>query len=109
MKSELHKHVRVSVLIGWVIAWNVLLGTSVWLNGGLGRAKVPSAAWPTALALVGSCGFCILLLLSRATQSWALRPTGQLSAIRQELWFIVLLTGGMGAATLYGLLSTPSA
>jgi hypothetical protein len=39
----------------------------------------------------------------------ALRPTGQLSVIRHELWFIALLTGGMGAATLYDLLSAPSA
>ena len=109
MKSELHSHVRVSVLIISVVAWNVLLGTSVWLNGGLGHAKVLHAAWPTAFALVGSCGFCLLLLLSPAVQSWTLRPAGQLSAIRRDLWLVVLLTGGMGVATLYGLFSAVSA
>lgn len=104
MKLELHKHIRASILVSWVVAWNVLLGLSIWLNGGLGQEQVSIAAWPTVIAFLGSCAFCLLVLFSSATRSWTLKPTSQIAAIRNGLWFVALLTGGMGLATLYGLL-----
>lgn len=104
MKLELHKHIRASVLLSWVVAWNVLLGLSIWLNGGLGPEHVSIAAWPTAIALLASCGFCLLVLFSSTARSWALKPTSHIAEIRDGLWFVALLTGGMGLATFYGLL-----
>ena len=105
MKFQLSSFVRVRVMVLWVIAWNILLGIGVWMNGGLGRIRVSSAAWPMFLALAGSCAFCLALLFSRRTREWALRPGMDVEPIRLELAFMALLMGGLGVATLYGLLN----
>lgn len=105
MKFQINAFVRGRIMVGWVLAWNVLLGAGIWMNGGLGPIRVVGAAWPMFVAVVGSCGFCIALLLSKRTRDWALRPGKEVEPIRLELMFMVLLLGGLAAATLYGLLS----
>ena len=104
MKFQINDFVRGRIMVGWVLAWNVLLGAGIWMNGGLGRIRVASAAWPMFLALAGSCAFCLALLLSTRTRDWALRPGKEVEPIRLELMFMALLLGGLAVATLYGVL-----
>ena len=102
MNSELHKHLRIGVMVTWVILWNALFGVSIWLNGGLGHVRVPVANWPTAVALLGSSAFALLVAHSGRVQAWALRPGASARPIRKELWFVALLAGAMGGGALYG-------
>lgn len=104
MNSELHKYLRIGVMVAWVVLWNVLLGVSIWLNDGLGHVRVPLANWPTAVALLGSSAFALLIAHSERVQAWALRPGTSARPIRKELWFVALLTGALGSGALYGAL-----
>ena len=101
MKFQLHRHLRPSVMVWWVVAWNALLGWGVVLNGGLGRTRVAVAVWPTAAALVATCIFCILLIFSSRTKAWAFRPEGKPSAVRAELAFMAVLTGALALGAVY--------
>ena len=103
MESELHKHLRISVLRTWVIAWNVLLGMGIWVNGGLSNFHSPLAICIMALALLGTAAFALALLLAPSVRTWALRLDGQFHKIRNALWFIALITTAMGAGTVISL------
>lgn len=89
------------VNIAWVIAWNVLLGIGIWDSGGFGHHYTPLAVALMSVALLGSAIFGALVLFYAPFRNWALRPDGQLAAIRMELSFIVFLTGVLGLVTLY--------
>lgn len=105
MKFQLSSFLRMPIVVGWVLAWNLLLGIGFWMNGGLGRIQVSGAAWPMFFALAGSCLFCLVILLSSRARDWALRPGKDVESIRLELIFIVLLLGGLAVATLFGPLT----
>ena len=64
MKVEIHKHLRMRVLVLWGTAWNVLLGGAIWVNGSLGRVHAPAAKALMAAALLGSGLFALAILQS---------------------------------------------
>jgi hypothetical protein len=110
MKFQLHRHLRLSIIVWRIVAWNALLGWSVLLNGGFGHTRVPAAAWPTAAALLATCCVCLLLIFSARAKAWAFRPDGDPSAVRIELAFIALLAGGLALGAFYSaFLSVPVA
>jgi hypothetical protein len=103
MKSTLHTHIRKSVIITWLVVWNMLMGIGIWANGGLGRIHSTLAKEIAATALFGSAGCVLAILLIPTVRDWALRPDAQFSSIQKQLWFHAALFSGMGLAMLITL------
>lgn len=105
METRLHNHLRLSVMIGWLMLWNVLLGAAIWLNDGLGHMHSVAGGWLMFAALEGSAFFALCVLLVPSIQAATLRPNKQISAIRKELLFVVGLAGVVGIVVLVALIA----
>jgi hypothetical protein len=103
MKGDLNSQLKSGVAFAGFVIWTVLLGVGIWVNGGLGPITSPLALALAALALLGSAIFFLLIMYSPTVRAFALRPGADLDTIRKELWFTILLTGFLGAGTLYSL------
>jgi len=96
--TELFRHVRGVVLVGYVVAWNALLAAGMWA-GGSWDFKSTAARVFLLVALLGTTGLGLAIAYWDPVQTWALRSRENLPGLRKDLWFIVLLTGLGAAAT----------
>ena len=90
-------NLRISVSVGWVVAWNVLLGIAFWINGGFTPPlRSPAAQLLTATAFFGTALFSLAIALMPSVSYWALRPGANVTVIRKDLLFIAFLTAALG-------------
>jgi hypothetical protein len=88
---EIVKHLRISVMIAFTIAWNGLLLLGMWL-GGRGMSYQSSQARVFLfIALLGTAIFALAIAHSSRVQAVTLRARDNLGGLRQELWFIAVL------------------
>ena len=90
-------NLRISVSVGWVVAWNVLLGIGLWVNGGFTPPlRSPVAQLLAATAFFGTALFSLVIALMPSVSYWALRPGAHVAGIRKDLLFIAFLTAALG-------------
>ncbi len=63
------------VIITWLLAWNLILGIAIFINGGLGPINNPTSAYTVALVLIFTSIFCFYLVYSCDFQKMMLHPT----------------------------------
>jgi uncharacterized Tic20 family protein len=98
------KHIRPAYLLGWLVAWNAVLGVGMWLD----------KQNPEGIAFSVSCGIasiatsmlCLSVLFSPTAQSIAVRPATNLTALRKELGFVCVLTFCLGLAAFLGAVAS---
>jgi hypothetical protein len=89
---HLFRHLRVMVMIAWVVAWNATLLLGMWV-GGVGLSYHSTASRIALLiALFGTTAFALGVAYSTKVQAWALRSREAVPGLRRDLWFIALLT-----------------
>jgi hypothetical protein len=98
MGTELFKQLRVSVMVAWVFAWNVLLTGGMWLGGGWNFESAVARIF-LIIALLGTSGLALAIAYYGPVQSVTLRSQDNVAAIRKDLWFFVLLTSIGAVAT----------
>ena len=93
----LARNLRISVSVGWVVTWNVLLGIAFWVNGGFAPPlRSPVAQLFAAAAFFGTALFSLAIALTPRVSYWALRPGVHVAVIRKELLFVAFLTAALG-------------
>jgi hypothetical protein len=95
--NHLANSLRLRISVGWVVAWNVLIGIGFWINGGFTpplRSHIAQLFAGTAL--FGSACFAVAIAVVPKVSAWALRSGHNSDAIRKELWFVAFLTAALG-------------
>jgi hypothetical protein len=95
----LYKHLRVEAAVSWLIWWTLLIGIATF-----GELADWASHLLVAIALEGTAGLCLAILMSSRVRVMTIRPASDVSFIRRELWFVVSMTGAMGAMPILGLL-----
>ena len=110
MTLQFYRHLRIGFMLLWLVAWNVLLGLGILLDGGASGASSKYFSVMFAVALLGTSGLCLAVLRVPGLQALALRPESTLHMVRRDLWFMVLLGPGLALVAIAGqLLGAPSA
>ena len=79
---------RPSVLVGLILLWNLMVGISVYLNGGSGRILDPRAAVVGGAACLAAAVFCYAVLAIRAVRRSVMRP-GHVESFDRSSFFLV--------------------
>ena len=94
---RLARNLRISVSIGWVVAWNLLFAIAFLVNGGFRTtAKVARCKLLVATALFGTALFSLAIALVPVVSYWALRKGAHVAAIRNDLFSISILSTALG-------------
>lgn len=102
MSFTLHKYLQVKVVFIWVLGWNTILGTGIWLgHKGLESSEEFTASFAFASLLTSI--FCLSLLVYQSVRKFSLRPGVQLDSVSRDLWFLVMLSGIIGLAAVFSL------
>ena len=105
--SSIHLHIRASVLVAWVVAWNALFGLAFWLNGGFQPVPGRPALIPASVACIATAIFAASIARSTGVQALVLRPNGDIRAIREDLWLIAFIAAALGVGLIL-FMSLPS-
>jgi uncharacterized Tic20 family protein len=95
------KYVRVGYLLGWLIAWNAILGAGMWLDKQ--NPEGPAFGASCAIASLLTSAFCLSVLFVPTVQSAAIRPASNVVSLRNELWLVCILTSALGLAAFIGV------
>jgi hypothetical protein len=95
--SSIASALRIQVSIGWVVAWNLLIGGGLWVNGGF-TPPLPShlAQLLVGTALFGTACFAAAIAALPRVNVWALRTGSNSDSTRRELWFVAFLSAALG-------------
>jgi hypothetical protein len=97
MGTELFKQLRVSVIIGYVLAWNFLLALGMWIGGGWNFDSTPARIF-LIIALVGTSGLALAIAHYAPVQAAVLRSRDNVGAVRRDLWLLASITGVLASA-----------
>jgi len=97
---EIVTHLRISVMVAYVLIWNGLLFLGIWLGGRGLSYDSPIAEIMLLVALIGTALFALSVAHSSWVQSVVLRSRSNLPGLRIELWFIAILTAFLSLMTL---------
>lgn len=101
---EIIKHLRIRVMIAWVIAWNILGGLSIWIGGERHTINSFISNALTLTALLGTSCVALAIIYSATAQAVTLRASDSIQGLRKELWFIAVLTAGLAVAQIVALI-----
>jgi uncharacterized membrane protein len=98
---EIVRHLRIEVMLCFVVAWNVLLIIAMWAGGsGFSLATVP-ARLVLFVACASSAGFALAVAYSPRIQAITLRARDNIPGLRRDLWFFAILMGAMCLMTVF--------
>ena len=97
MTLTLHKHLRIGVMLAWVIAWNGMLVAGLLLDQ-LAGGKHAFFTSAFVLAALGTSTLCLSIILLPRMQALTLNPDAPIALLRRELWFLLAVTGLCGLA-----------
>jgi hypothetical protein len=89
---NLYKHLRVAVMIAWLIAWNAILLFGMWLGGQGLSYKSASSRIALLTGLIGTAALALGIAYSAQIQAATLRSRENIPGLRRELWFMVVIT-----------------
>jgi hypothetical protein len=97
---NLIKNMKPSVMIGFVVLWNLLFMSAERLNGGAGQLKsaTPALLMAVACIVLALIGFCSLV--SAGARTFVFRPTANLTEARPGLILIGVVGSVLSAALL---------
>lgn len=99
---KLNDQLKQSFAIWSVIAWNVLLGSAIWFNGGLGKMKNPLSLLLSALACGSAAFFAFGALVSLRIRHIVLKENTPINDVKNELLLTGSITGLLFAGCLVG-------
>jgi hypothetical protein len=88
---NLYKHLRVVVLIAWLVGWNAILLFGMWLGGQGLSYKSASSRIALLASLLGTAALALGIAYSAHIQATTLRSRENIPGLRRELWFIVVI------------------
>ena len=100
---KLNSHLNSVFAIAAVIVWNALLGVAIWLNGGLGKLKNPSALALSALACGSLAFFAFGAVVSPRIRGIVLKPAAPMTEVRGDLLLLGFIAGFLFIGCLVGL------
>jgi hypothetical protein len=104
MALSTFRHLRITFMLAWVLAWNALLGIGLFLDRQAGSSQSTYFSGMFAVAALGTSFLFLSLLYVPRTRAYALRAGATFDAIRGDLWFLVVFTSLLGLASIAGLL-----
>ena len=87
MASPIYKHLRMSFMVAWVVAWNALLGVGLLLDRQAASAQSIFFGGMFALAALGTSLLCLALLYVPRVQASAFRIGTSVAVVRRDLCF----------------------
>jgi hypothetical protein len=102
MALTIYRHLRISFMLLWVVVWNALLGTGLFLDRQAGYEHGIFFSALFGVAALGTSCLCALVLYVPRMQALALRAGATVADVRRDLWFLALLSGALGVASSVG-------
>jgi hypothetical protein len=102
MPLTIYRHLRISFMLLWVVLWNALLGTGLFLDRQAGYEHGIFFSAFFGVAALGTSCLCALVLYVPRMQALALRAGATVADVRRDLWFLALLSGALGVASSVG-------
>ena len=91
--AEILAHLRISVLVGYFVVWNLIWLAGVWLGG---SATSRTAHTFFAVELLGTALIALAIAHTEPAKRLTLRSRSNLPGLARELRAIAVLTGLMG-------------
>lgn len=89
---------RPLVFVGLVVFWCLLSGLSLYLNGGFGLIRNPTAAVVAATTCIVTSIFCFLVMTSGVVQRFAIRLSDREIFDRSSFFFVGAIALLLGTA-----------
>ncbi len=109
---SLLKNFRIGFMAASVLLWNAILGTGIYLGGGMANAHGANSSFGVAagIACIGFTTFFVSLFFSQRSRNIALRPRTSIEDIRNDLQVLTFILGLMSVLLITGwLFQWPSA
>jgi hypothetical protein len=104
MTLTIYRHLRISFMIVWGIAWNALLGIGLVLDRDAGSHQSIYFNGMFAVTALGTSLLCLSVLYVPRMQLHALRKGITILVVRRDLWFMSALTGFLGGVSTIALI-----
>ena len=102
--TSILKHIRIAVLLGWLVAWNALVLLGVYIDRNLGHTDNFAFHVTFGAAIVLTLCLCLGIIFVPSIQSAVLRENSRIDAVQRELRMVVLIGGMLAIAVLASLL-----
>ena len=86
---------KASVIVGFVLTWNLGFSVAIYVNGGMTRMSFP-AAWIIGATCFIASGFFAAIAMSGRFREFVLAPTRQHNFRRGDFVFLAFLVGTLG-------------
>ena len=105
MRTRVPSNLRAPVVVGWMLAWLLLLAACIWLNGEWGAIRAHNAVWALVAGFALNALFCAAILWLRPVRQCVLCPGGRIERIRRDLLVTLVFSALVAAALLQDLAS----